>query len=126
MKTFFIVFFASALAAFAGITGTNLFSFSSYTAGTNYSNTFVAPQAHTLNPISTTLYHSATNYPGTNILQVTFDGGQTWANVATYTGSTNANNDVWNISYTSLTPSNRVVWITSSNQTLYGAANWNQ
>ncbi len=113
-------------AVHAGITGTNLFTFTTYTAGTNYSAVFVAPQSCTINPLSTTLYHSVSNYPGTNVLQVTYDGGVTWANVATFTGSTNANNDTWNVNFTTLTPSNRVAWITGSNQTLYGAANWNQ
>lgn len=112
--------------ALAGITGTNLFNFATITAGTNNSTVFIAPQSHTINPVSMQFYHSVTNPPGTNILQVTFDGGQTWANVSTFTTTTNSQNDTWNINFTTLTPSNRVVFITTSNQTYYGAATWNQ
>lgn len=113
---------------FAGITGTNLFNFNSYSIGTNTSAVFIAPQAHTINPLSTQFYHSSTNpaFLSTNILQVTFDGGATWANVATYVEGTNNQNETWNISFTTLTPSNRVVSITTTNQTRYAAATWNQ
>ena len=112
----------------AGIVGTNLLNLGSYSAGTNASVSFVLPQTHQVNPSTFTFYHSVTNsaFPSTNILEVTFDGGNTWATIGTYVDGTNSQTDIWNPSLQSLTASNRVRTITTTNQTLYGQANWNQ
>lgn len=112
----------------AGITVTNLVPLTTYTAGTNTGTTFVAPQTHSANPITLRFYHSATNaaFPTTNLYQVTFDGGQTWANVGTYINGTNSQNEVWTMPQTTLYPSNRVVVITTTNQTLLLDGSWSQ
>ena len=113
----------------AGIVGTNIVNLAAYTAGTNTSASFVPPQSHSINPATYTFYHSATNcssFPTTNVLQVTFDGGITWANVAIYVNTPSIQNEIWTVPSTTLTASNRMLTITTTNQTLYTQANWIQ
>lgn len=111
--------------AYAAVTGTNLVEFTTVGTGTNTSKTWTPPQTYTLTPQTITLYHSATNRPGTNILQVSFDGGATWANLAISLTSTNQQTEVWLPATGSLTCTNRILTI-GTNQTLYINANWTQ
>ena len=122
----FLILF-SAVSALAGITGTNLLPVAIYSAGTNASGNFVLPATHQIQPASFTFYHSVTttNFPTTNILEVTFDGGNTYATVSSYVNSTNTS-DTWSLPLQNLNPSYRVRTITATNQILYSQVNWTQ
>ena len=120
--------FASLIFAKAGIVGTNIINLATYSAGTNASASFAPPQNHSISPATYTFYHSATNaaFPTTNIVQITFDGGTTWANIGGYADGTNTQTEIWTVPNLNLTASTRVLTITTTNQTLYSQANWSQ
>lgn len=120
--------FAIALPSVAGITGTNILGLATYAAGTNTSLTYSPPQTHQITPQSFTVYHSATNgfFPTTNYFETTFDGGATWTVTAIFVTGTNSQTETWSPSTTSITASNRVRVISTTNQTLFITPNWIQ
>ena len=117
-----------ALLSHAAITSTNLLPFASYSSGVSTGAVYLPPQTHYITPQTYSIYHSSTNiaFPTTNYLEITFDGGRTWATAATYVNSTNTMNDVWQPDTSAMVASNRVRVVTTTNQTLNIQANWVQ
>ncbi len=110
----------------AGIVGTNLFALASLSAGTNTSTSFVPPQTYTIVPLTFTVYHSETNAGVTNYLEVSFDGGATWAVLASRQNSTSATTETWTPTLTSLAPTNRIRVVNTNAQTYFIQGNWIQ
>lgn len=119
---------AAVFSATAQIYTTNPLALATYSAGTNASVQFNPPQSHTIQPQTVQMYHSASNvvqFPGYVLAQVSFDGGVTWANVASNAFTTNYY-DYFSVSQSSASATNRFLIVTTTNQTLYLNASWRQ